>query len=90
MNLQTPSMKEWWEFKSIHQDKVLFYKLGKFYELFHSDAYIGHRELNLSWMGGGQAPKENCKPHVGFPEKVLESKMELLVQKGFKVVVIEQ
>lgn len=36
-------------------------------------------------MGGN-----NEKPHVGFPEKVLENKMELLVEKGFKVVVIEQ
>jgi len=39
---------------------------------------------------GSNNNNSNEKPHVGFPEKVLESKMELLVQKGFKVVVIEQ
>jgi DNA mismatch repair protein MSH6 len=27
------------------------FKLGKFYELFYDDAMIGHRELDLNWMG---------------------------------------
>jgi DNA mismatch repair protein MSH6 len=39
-------------------------------------------------MGNGGT--SSGKPHVGFPEKCLEAKMELLVEKGFKVVVVEQ
>ncbi|XP_042418962.1 DNA mismatch repair protein MSH6-like [Zingiber officinale] len=42
--------RQWWEFKSKHMDKVLFFKMGKFYELFEMDAHIGVRELDLQYM----------------------------------------
>jgi DNA mismatch repair protein MSH6 len=82
---QTPAMKQFWDFKSKNFDKVLFFKLGKFYELFFDDAIIGNQILDLNWMGND--PK---KLHVGFPEKILESKAEKLVAEGFKIAVIEQ
>ena len=82
---QTPAMKQFWEFKSQNFDKVLFFKLGKFYEMFFDDAIIGNQILDLNWMGND--PK---KLHVGFPEKVLENKAEKLVAAGFKIAVIEQ
>ena len=82
---QTPAMRQFWEFKSKNFDKVLFFKLGKFYELFFDDAIIGNQILDLNWMGND--PK---KLHVGFPEKILESKAEKLVAEGFKIAVIEQ
>ena len=37
--------------QSKHYDVILFFKLGKFYELFHMDADVGVQELNLSYMG---------------------------------------
>ena len=82
---QTPAMKQFWEFKSQNFDKVLFFKLGKFYEMFFDDAIIGNQILDLNWMGND--PK---KLHVGFPEKVLENKAEKLIAAGFKIAVIEQ
>lgn len=44
-------MKQFWKIKSENFDKVIFFKLGKFYELFYDDAMIGHKELDLNWMG---------------------------------------
>ena len=76
----TPVMKQYWQFKIDHFDKVLFFKLGKFYEMFFDDAIIGNAVLDLNWMGND--PK---KLHVGFPEKCLEEKEARLVQAGFKV-----
>ena len=35
---QTPAQHQWWKLKSQHFDTVLFFKMGKFYELFHMDA----------------------------------------------------
>ncbi|KAG5231682.1 DNA mismatch repair protein [Salix suchowensis] len=35
----TGGQRQWWEFKSKHMDKVLFFKMGKFYELFEMDAH---------------------------------------------------
>ncbi|XP_050237496.1 DNA mismatch repair protein MSH6 [Mercurialis annua] len=75
--------RQWWEFKSKHMDKVLFFKMGKFYELFEMDAHVGAKELNLQYMKGEQ-------PHCGFPEKNFSMNVEKLARKGYRVLVIEQ
>lgn len=46
----TPAMRQWWELKSHYMDSVLFFKVGKFYELYHMDAVVGVTELNFSYM----------------------------------------
>ena len=33
-------------------DTILFFKVGKFYELFHMDADVGMSELDLIYMKG--------------------------------------
>jgi DNA mismatch repair protein MSH6 len=81
----TPAMQQYWNFKADNFDKVLFFKLGKFYELFFDDAIVGNKVLDLNWMGNDPG-----RLHVGFPEKVLEEKAYQLIQSGFKVAVIEQ
>ena len=82
---QTPAMRQFWNFKKDNFDKVLLFKLGKFYELFFDDAIIGNQILELNWMGND--PK---KLHVGFPEKILEEKSRILINEGYKVAVVEQ
>ncbi|KAL2556591.1 DNA mismatch repair protein MSH6 [Forsythia ovata] len=79
----TGGQRQWWEFKSKHMDKVLFFKMGKFYELFEMDAHIGAKELDLQYMKGEQ-------PHCGFPEKNFSVNIEKLAQKGYRVLVVEQ
>ncbi|KAK2649644.1 hypothetical protein Ddye_017133 [Dipteronia dyeriana] len=75
--------KQWWEFKSKHMDKVMFFKMGKFYELFEMDAHIGAKDLDLQYMKGAQ-------PHCGFPEKNFSLNVEKLARKGYRVLVVEQ
>lgn len=36
--------------KSTNYDCVLFFKVGKFYELYHMDAAVGVNELGFSYM----------------------------------------
>ncbi|KAL3849679.1 hypothetical protein ACJIZ3_011561 [Penstemon smallii] len=79
----TGGQRQWWEFKSMHMDKVLFFKMGKFYELFEMDAHIGAKELALQYMKGEQ-------PHCGFPEKNFSLNVEKLASKGYRVLVVEQ
>ena len=57
-------MKQYWTLKKTNFDTVILFKLGKFYELFYEDAYIGNKYLDLNWMGR--------KMHAGFPEKSLD------------------
>lgn len=83
LNRTTPGMRRWWELKSQMFDAVLFYKVGKFYELYHMDAVIGVNELGLTFMKGTWA-------HSGFPEIGFGRFSDVLVQKGYKVARVEQ
>ncbi|KAG5872856.1 hypothetical protein JTB14_002909 [Gonioctena quinquepunctata] len=79
----TPAMRQWWELKSYHMDSVLFFKVGKFYELYHMDAVVGVQELGFSYMKGDFA-------HSGFPESAYAKMAGSLIDKGFKVARVEQ
>ncbi|CAB3233361.1 unnamed protein product [Arctia plantaginis] len=80
---QTPAHRQWWEMKSLHYDCVLFFKVGKFYELYHMDAAVGVNELGFSYMKGDFA-------HSGFPESAYSRMSSTLVSKGYKVARVEQ
>ena len=80
----TPAMTQYWKIKENNQEKILFFKLGKFYEIFFLDAIVCQKLLDLNWMGGAK------KLHVGFPEKALDKFLEIMVTHGFKVAVVEQ
>lgn len=58
LNKQTPAMRQWWVLKSEHFDSVLFFKVGKFYELYHMDAVVGVQQLGFTYM------KVNAKLHM--------------------------
>nr|CAD7567692.1 unnamed protein product [Timema californicum] len=76
-------MRQWWDMKCQHFDCVLFFKVGKFYELYHMDAVIGFNELNLMYMKGDHA-------HSGFPEIAYGRFSSSLIEKGYKVARVEQ
>lgn len=59
---QTPAMRQWWEIKAVNFGTVLFFKMGKFYELYHMDAVLMTKEAQIQFMRGKFA-------HAGFPEK---------------------
>lgn len=80
---ETPAMMQWWAFKKDNMDLVLFFKVGKFYELFHMDADIGFKVLNLIYMKGEKA-------HSGFPETAYGKMAWSLSQHGYRVARIEQ
>ncbi|CAF1182110.1 unnamed protein product [Adineta steineri] len=83
LNSITPAMRQWWVLKSEHYDTILFFKVGKFYELYHMDAVICVPELNLTMM-------KNESAHCGFPEKAYSKFADILVSKGYKVARVEQ
>ena len=80
---QSPGQRQWWELKAQYFDVILFFKMGKFYELFHMDADVGVAELNIIYMKGDVA-------HAGFPEVAYGRYAATLVEKGYKVARIEQ
>lgn len=86
LNSQTPALRQWWLIKQKNMDAILFFKMGKFYELFNEDAVIGVNNLDIMYMKG-----DETKPaHAGFPEVSYEKYSKMLIEKGFKVLRVEQ
>ncbi|KAE9553997.1 hypothetical protein FO519_002757 [Halicephalobus sp. NKZ332] len=83
LSTQSPGHQQWWVVKSLYFDTVLFFKVGKFYELYHMDAAIGVECLDLTMMRGAFA-------HCGFPEIAYGKYADMLVGRGFKVARVEQ
>ena len=80
------SQRQYWEIKSKYRDVVLFFKVGKFYELYEDDAEIGCRELDWKMTVSGVG---HCR-QVGCPESGVDAACARLVALGHKVGRIEQ
>ena len=83
---QSPGKRQYWVFKSDHFDKILLFKLGKFYELFNMDAVIGVEKCGLKWTN----KDPNDVAHSGFPEMALARYSETIIGLGYQCVRIEQ
>lgn len=44
----TPMMQQYMEIKKRHEDCILFFRLGDFYEMFFDDALTASRELEIT------------------------------------------
>jgi len=88
MSSQTPMMKQYLEIKAKHQDAILFFRLGDFYEMFFDDAKLAARELDLVLTGRGQ--DENRMPMCGIPYHASDNYIAKLIEKGYKVAICEQ
>lgn len=86
---QTPMMKQYEEIKREHQDSILFYRVGDFYELFHDDAKVAAEKLELTLTTRG---KEFGKaiPLAGVPYHSVEPYIGRLVRQGFSVAICDQ
>ncbi|HJU89543.1 MAG TPA: DNA mismatch repair protein MutS [Gemmatimonadaceae bacterium] len=85
----TPLMQQYREIKAQHQDALLFFRMGDFYEMFYDDAEVASRALGLtltSRNNGGAADV----PLAGVPVKALNEYLRRLVQQGFRVAICEQ
>ncbi|KAH9258120.1 hypothetical protein BASA81_003683 [Batrachochytrium salamandrivorans] len=79
----TDAIKVWWDFYSRNADCVLFFKVGKFYEMYHACADVGVKHCDLLYMKGDVA-------HCGFPEVAWAKNMSKLVSLNYRVCRIEQ
>jgi len=76
--------KQFWDIKKENFDVVLFFKKGKFYEMFEGDADVGHRHLHLK-----MTDRVNMRM-CGIPEGQFSPYATRLVALGYKVGRVEQ
>lgn len=85
----TPMMQQYMEIKNQHKDKILFFRLGDFYEMFFDDAITASKELEIT-LTGRDCGQEERAPMCGIPYHAAESYIAKLIEKNYKVAICEQ
>ncbi len=89
MEKYSPMMQHYLTLKKDYPDTLVFYRLGDFYEMFFDDAKIASNELDLV-LTGRAAGVEDRVPMCGVPHHAVNSYIQRLIQKGYKVAIVEQ
>lgn len=85
----TPMMEQYYQIKEQYPDAFLFYRVGDFYELYEDDAVKGAQILELT-LTHRSNKSENPIPMAGVPHMAVDSYVNTLVEKGYKVAICEQ
>ena len=85
----SPMIQQYLDVKAKHQDTLILFRVGDFYELFFEDAQIASKELQLV-LTGKSAGVEERVPMCGVPHHAISSYIDKLVKKGYKVGIVEQ
>lgn len=85
----TPMMRQYLALKAEHPDRLLFYRMGDFYELFFEDAQRAARLLDITLTQRGQSAGAPI-PMAGVPYHAAEQYLARLVRAGESVAIAEQ
>ncbi|MCB1214102.1 MAG: DNA mismatch repair protein MutS [Deltaproteobacteria bacterium] len=85
----TPMMRQYLEIKASHQDAILFFRLGDFYEMFFEDATLASELLGIA-LTSRDKDKEEPIPFCGVPYHAAQAYIRKLTSLGHKVAICEQ
>jgi DNA mismatch repair protein MutS len=85
----TPMMRQYLAVKATHPDKLVFYRMGDFYELFYDDAQRAARLLDITLTARGQSAGAPI-PMAGVPFHAVEQYLAKLIRLGESVAICEQ
>ena len=77
------------KYKEQHIDRLLFFQVGDFYELFFDDAKTAANALNLTLTSRDKSSASPI-PMCGVPVAVLDEYLEKLLDLGFSAAVVSQ
>ncbi len=83
----TPMMQQYLKIKEDYADAIVFFRLGDFYEMFFDDAIVASKVLEIALTSrdaGGKVPM------CGVPHHAVKPYVRKLIEKGFKIAVVEQ
>ena len=78
-------MKNYFDFKKEHPDKIILFRINDYYQAFNGDAQLVSKALNLSIMNQRVVDQFGLAPLTGFHEKELEGNLSLLNRAGYTV-----
>lgn len=85
----TPLMQQYWDIKSAHEDKVVLFRMGDFFEMFHDDAVTAAPVLGIALTARNKKAADET-PMCGVPHHSVAGSINKLLQNGFKVAICDQ
>ena len=85
----TPMLRHYVDVKNDFKDAILLYRVGDFYETFFDDAIITAKVLSLT-LTGKECGHVDRAPMCGVPHHVIDTYVNRLVKKGYKVALCDQ
>lgn len=85
----TPLMQQYSTIKNEYPDKMLFFQVGDFYELFFDDAQKAAQFLGITLTKRGKAAGKDI-PLCGVPVHTIDHYVKKLVQGGYTVALCQQ
>ena len=85
----TPMLSQYRQIKARFPDAIVLFRLGDFFETFEEDARIAARELELVLTSRSFA-KGVRLPMAGVPHHHVQSYIAKLIDRGYKVALVEQ
>jgi DNA mismatch repair protein MutS len=85
----TPLMQQYWEIKNQHKDKVLLFRMGDFFEMFHSDAETAAPILNIALTQRNKKSNDETKM-CGVPYHSIAGPIAKLLKTGHRVAICDQ
>lgn len=89
MSKETPLMKQYNEIKAHHLDKILFFRMGDFYEMFGADAEKAAPILGIA-LTQRNKKSEDSPQMCGMPYHSASGAINKLLSVGLKVAICEQ
>ena len=87
--MTTPIRRQYLSIKAEHNDALLLFRMGDFYETFDNDAEIISKDLDIA-LTSREMGKDNRVPLAGIPYHSLDSYLAKLIIKGHKIAICEQ
>ncbi len=85
----TPLMEQYLSIKAKHQEHILLFRMGDFYETFYDDAKIISKVLGIALTKRAHGKSADV-PLAGFPYHALDNHLPKLVAAGHRVAICEQ
>ena len=85
----TPLMKQFWDIKSLHNDKILLFRMGDFYEMFYDDAIKAAPILGIT-LTQRNKKAEDQTPMCGVPYHSIAGPINKLLAAGLKIAICDQ
>ncbi|MGB3209901.1 MAG: DNA mismatch repair protein MutS [Desulforhopalus sp.] len=86
----TPMLQQYLEIKGQHEDTILFYRMGDFYEMFFEDAVVASKILGITLTSRNKKSDSVQVPMCGIPYHAVQTYLAKLIKAGRRVAICEQ